>query len=691
MNASVVFDPLLPWAAVAAFGVLALAMTGLALWLRSPAWALRAAGFAILIAALANPALVRETRRSLSDIAFVVVDETQSQTIGDRAAETAAAEAEVTAELEAFAADPDAPLETRVIRVRNEGGPVSDPGTTLMTALAAAASEAPPERIAGAILITDGQVHDAEAFQDFPAPVHGLITGRSDEFDRRLVVESAPAFGIVGEEAIFRVRVETAGEADPGPARVTVSVDGEVAGVAVATPGRPVELTAEIAHGGANIVELALDPAPGEITLRNNRAAFDVNGVRDRLRVLLVSGEPHAGERTWRNLLKADPSVDLVHFTILRPPTKQDGTPVYELSLIAFPTRELFSQKIDEFDLIVFDRYQRRNVLPALYFDNIAQYVLNGGAVLIAAGPDYAGSRSVYHTPLAAALPAAPTGEVFEEPFHPLVSERGTRHPVTRDLPGANAEPPDWSNWFRQVESIPTAGDTVMSGARGSPLLVLAREGEGRVAMMLSDHIWLWARGYDGGGPHVPLMRNLSHWLMKEPELEEEALRLIAGSGALVVERQTLADTTEPVTLTDPSGNERTLTLEEAEPGLWRASIETADMGLYRATDGTLTALGHVGPANPLEAQDLRSDTEKLEPIAAATRGSVRRLEPGTSAPRVLVRTPGRTMAGSDWIGLKRSEASELVGIDRTPLFAGFLGLAILLAAISGTWWREGH
>ena len=100
---------------------------------------------------------------------------------------------------------------------------------------------------------------------------------------------------------------------------------------------------------------------------------MQINGVRDRLRVLLVSGEPHAGERTWRNLLKSDASVDLVHFTILRPPEKQDGVPVDELSLIAFPTRELFIEKIEDFDLIIFDRYRRRGILPSLYLENIAQ------------------------------------------------------------------------------------------------------------------------------------------------------------------------------------------------------------------------------------------------------------------------------------------------------------------------------
>jgi hypothetical protein len=135
-------------------------------------------------------------------------------------------------------------------------------------------------------------------------------------------------------------------------------------------------------RGGMNVLQFELAEEAGELTTRNNSAIVQINGVRDRLSVLLVSGEPNAGQRTWRNLLKSDPAVDLVHFTILRPPDRHDGVPVNELSLIAFPTRELFVDKIDEFDLIIFDRYRRRGILPNSYFSNIARYVAEGGALL---------------------------------------------------------------------------------------------------------------------------------------------------------------------------------------------------------------------------------------------------------------------------------------------------------------------
>ena len=420
-------------------------------------------------------------------------------------------------------------------------------GTRLFAALGAALADVPPDRVAGAIFLTDGRVHDVPADAaalGFAAPVHGLITGTANERDRRVVLVTTPRFGIVGQSQTIVFRVDDQGVRGT-PAQVTVRRDGEVLERRTVTPGNTINAQIPIPHAGPNIVEIEASPIEGELTTVNNRAVVSIDGVRDKLRVLLVSGEPHAGERTWRNLLKSDASVDLVHFTILRPPEKQDGTPINELSLIAFPTRELFQQKINEFHLIIFDRYARQGVLPIIYFDNIARYVREGGAVLIAAGPDYASPTSLWRTPLDQILPAEPSGLTTETAFRAALTNPGKRHPVTRGLEGSDSTPAKWSRWFRLVDTKTNNGTSVMEGPESKPLLVLSREGEGRVGLLLSDHIWLWARGFEGGGPHLDLMRRLSHWLMKQPDLEEEALRLIVRGRDLVIERQTMADTVE--------------------------------------------------------------------------------------------------------------------------------------------------
>ncbi len=689
MNLGIAFAPLVSaqvlWAAVVAVAIL-----GLVLFVaRSRGAAIRVLALALIVLALSNPSLTREDRQPLSSVAVVVVDKSPSQSFGNRTQQTEEARKAVADRLGRIPG-----LEVRVVEAGQSDGETD--GTRLFTALNSALADVPPDRVAGVIMITDGRIHDIPADAgalSFAAPVHGLITGEKDERDRRVALIAAPRFGIVGQAQTITYRIEDHG-ANETSAEVTVRRDGDVIETQTVPVGVPQNVDIPIPHGGPNIVEIEAAPlSGGELTLVNNRAVVSIDGVRDKLRVLLVSGEPNPGERTWRNLLKSDPSVDLVHFTILRPPEKQDGTPINELSLIAFPTRELFQQKIDQFQLIIFDRYARQGVLPMIYFDNITRYVRDGGAVLVDAGPDYASQTSIWHTPLDVVLPAEPTGSVTNEAFRPSLTELGKRHPVTRGLEGSNSDPPHWSEWFRVVDTRDTTGTTVMQGPDQKPLLVLSRQGEGRVAMLLSDQMWLWSRGFEGGGPQLDLLRRLSHWLMKEPDLEEEALRLTVNGHNLVVRRQTMAEEVADVTVTSPSGATRVVKLDSVEPGVWESTIAANELGLWRATDGKLNALINIGPANPREFAEVTSTTDWLAPIANATGGSARRLDDGQGLhiPRIVAVRSGDTYQGDDWIGLKMSDASVVRGIGVLPVFAGMLGLLLLLGSLAGTWAREGR
>jgi hypothetical protein len=687
----IAFSPLVPnqvlWAALAVATIAAV----LLIVIKSRGAFVRAIALAFAALALANPSLTKEDRESLPSVAVVVVDKSPSQNFGDRQKQTEEARAAITQRLGRIQG-----LEVRVVEAGHADGETD--GTRLFSALGSTLADVPPDRVAGAVIITDGRVHDVPgtaAELGFAAPVHALITGRPGERDRRIQLITAPRFGIVGQQQTVVLRVEDQGVTTPGPVQLTIRRDGELLETRNVRAGDQVRVQVQIPHAGQNIVEVEASPMEGgELTTINNRAVVAIDGVRDKLRVLLVSGEPHAGERTWRNLLKSDASVDLVHFTILRPPEKQDGTPINELSLIAFPTRELFQQKINEFHLIIFDRYARQGVLPIIYFDNIARYVRDGGAVLVAAGPDYASPTSIWRTPLDVVLPAEPNGRTTEGPFHALLTDLGKRHPVTRGLEGGDTSPPQWSRWFRLVDARPDKGTTVMQGPDNKPLLLLSREGEGRVALLLSDHIWLWARGYEGGGPHLDLLRRLSHWLMKQPDLEEEALRMSARGRDLEVRRQSMADEVAQVTVTTPSGQTRPLTLDKSEPGVWKAVTQANELGLWRATDGKLTALVNVGPANPREYAEVTSSTNVLAPLTSATGGDTRRLADASgnlSIPRILTVRSSDTFKGDDWLGLKMRDASVVRGIGVLPLFAGLLGLLLLIGSLAATWMREGR
>ena len=687
MNYGIAFAPLVPtlvlWIGLAAIVVIAAVL----MLARARGAAVRVAALALILLALANPSFTREEREPLTSVAAVVIDRSPSQNFGERTRETNEAREALVARLKDIKG-----LEVRVVEAGQADGETD--GTKLFSAVQSALSDVPTDRVAGAFLITDGRVHDIPANAaaiGFTAPVHALVTGRSNERDRRVAIVAAPRFGIVGQTQTITYRLDDQGVTNQ-TARVVVRRDGDVLSERAVRSGEQVSVTIEIPHAGPNIIEIEASKLDDELTPVNNRAVVSIDGVRDKLRVLLVSGEPHSGERTWRNLLKSDASVDLVHFTILRPPEKQDGTPINELSLIAFPTRELFQQKINEFQLIIFDRYARQGVLPISYFDNIARYVRNGGAVLVSAGPDYASPTSIWRTPLDAILPAEPVG-VSEQAFTARLTNIGKRHPVTRGLEGANSEPPHWSRFFRLIDTRNPANPPVMEGADGKPLLLLSRQGEGRVALLLSDHIWLWARGYEGGGPHLDLLRRTSNWLMKQPDLDEEALRLKVEGRDLVAIRQTMADTVQPVTITSPSGVTRQVTLSAGEPGEWRASVSADELGLWQATDGSLKALINVGPVNPKEFAEVTSTTEALRPLLQATGGDARRVADSGSIdlPRVLPVRASTVFRGEGWLGVKMRDASVVRGIGVLPIFAGLIGLLLLLGAFASTWLREGR
>jgi len=687
MNFAIDFAPYVPIWLMWVFGGLALALTVFGFVRRARGTWARALGFAVVLLALANPLIVHETRAPLADVVALVIDTSQSMGVNSRARDAAAAADVLRARLKR---EKNLELREADIVTRSTG---EDGGTEAFAAIHHALADVPPERVAGVILLTDGQVHDAPPAQKtgLRAPLHAIIVGQRNERDRKLTVVSAARYAIVGQPATVTVRVDDFGSDNAGVASVRLHVDGADKGVRQVPLGKDTPIPVLVSHGGENVVELEAAPGPAELTLENNRAVATISGVRDRLRVMLVSGEPHAGERVWRNLLKADPSVDLVHFTILRPPSKQDATPIDELSLIAFPTRQLFDEKLSSFDLVIFDRYSERGILPLAYYENLASYVENGGALLVSAGPEYAQDMSIYRTPLAAVLPAQPTGDVIEQGFRPLVTEAGLAHPVTRDLPGGNeaGKAPTWGRWFRLIGSQTVSGQTVMSGPNGLPLLVLDHVNKGRVAELLSDQPWLWARGFEGGGPQAELLRRLAHWLMKEPELEEERLAASIADGQITIERRSMGKQVPEVSLTLPSGKTSKVTLKKIEPGIWRAAVNADELGLYRLTDGKFTAVVAAGPLNPKEVADMRATENILDGPADATGGSVRWLVDGV--PDVRRVAPGSRAFSGDWIGLRANGAYRVSAVEQQALLPPWLAMLVLVGAVLLGWRIEGR
>jgi hypothetical protein len=683
MNYSITFAPLFAWPLIYGFAVISSLVVAFMLYKGLKGSLLRTLLAIGLGLALLNPILRLDERENLNDIALVIVDQSTSQSLGQRNAQTNSALEKLKTRISQL---PN--TELRVVNVAS-GTAIENQGTKLITALNRATADIPTERFAGAILITDGQVHDMpEGFANAAGPIHSLISGSKAESDRRVVIDHAPRFGIVGQNQTIQFHIEDAKNSEP--VTVQIQVPGEEIKTLTVAPGGTAEISVPLNHAGQNLVEIFAALRGGELSKQNNHAVAVIEGIRDRLRVLLVSGQPHPGERTWRNLLKADTSVDLVHFTILRPPEKQDGTPTIELSLIAFPTRELFVDKLDKFDLIIFDRYRRQAILPDAYLTNVAEYVRKGGALLVSSGPDFADPDGLYNTPLAEILPAAPTGTVTETPFQPGLTETGNRHPVTKSLPGANGGKPNWGRWFRIIDAqaLPDA-QTLLAGPDQKPLLVLSHVGEGRVAQLLSDHGWLWSRGFEGGGPQTELLRRMAHWAMKEPDLEEEFLSAKQIAGNIFVERRSLSSSVKPVTITSPSGAIKEVALTQTSPGIFTAQMAITEAGVHMLSDGKLQAAAAIGDADAKESTNILATDAVLKPLNAATGGGSAWLEDGM--PHINKTASAVNMAGAGWMNLRDNAQFRVTSIKELSLFSTLLSLAALLIAASMMWYREGR
>lgn len=683
MTQTLLFDPLLPWSVLWFLAALTLVSIALAVWRRLPGWGLRALAAICLLGALVGPLEQTENRTPLNDIVLVAIDETASQHLSTRQEQMRRAQEQLEQQLAAL---PN--TETRWVRVQD--GP-DDSGTTLMETISHALADEPQGRVAAIFALSDGQIHDSDYSLKLPAPMHLLMTGKAKDWDRRLIVRNAPAFAIIGEPVTLTLRLEDNGAVPVKhrQAPLEISIGGAAPQRFSLPLGVDFDLPLTLPHGGRNVIQFSTPQAAGEITHRNNSALIQINGVRDRLRVLLVSGEPHPGGRTWRNLLKSDSSVDLVHFTILRPPEKQDGVPVDELSLIAFPTRELFLEKIDDFDLIIFDRYKRRGILPAIYLDNVANYVEQGGAVLVAAGPDFASASSIYRSPLSRVLPAMPTARVLEQPYHPEITTLGERHPVTMGLDQSTEGTAPWGRWLRQIEVTAPTGHVLMSGIDDRPLLVLDRVAEGRVALLASDHAWLWSRGYQGGGPQLELLRRLAHWMMKEPELEEEMLWAEVSGQTMQIFRRGMEQEAGRLTVTAPDGIITELSMEARDPGLWQSEFIGEQQGLYHLREGEISTVVGLGPAAPREFQNPLATGSVLQRIIAPSRGGIVRLENGMPSLRNV--KPDRPAAGRGWLGLTPRGAYETLSVSQNQLFPTWLSLLFAAGLLLAGWLREGR
>ncbi len=633
----------------------------------------------IILMCIANPVIVSENRENIPDTVAIILDLSPSQSINNRKEIAQQTYNKLKKKLEKI---DNLDLRFKTINGKN--------GTKIFEPLSSMVGDIPVDRLAGAIIITDGQIQDMPKNLDsynFKAPMNFLLTGEKNEKDRRLIIESAPRFGIVGEEIKMKIKVEDTSSKVPN-ALVSINMNNDIKQSRSITIGETVIITLPLDRAGITTLNIDVEPGQEELTLQNNKSLIEINAIRERLKVMLVSGEPNMGLRSWRNLLNSDPSVDLVHFTILRPPNKQDLTPIGELSLIPFPTRELFQLNLKDFDLIIFDQYHLRGILPPYYLKNIVEYVVNGGALLDTAGPAYAGPYSLSQSPLQNILPTEPTGEVITQKFIPSITNDGLRHPVTANLKD-DQEQTDWGPWYRMVEGLTISGDVLLEGPENRPLLILNRIGQGRVAQILSDQSWVWSRSEKNKGPQADLLRRLVHWLMKEPELEENELSAKVENNTILITRNSLVLNNKPISLISPSNKKMEVFLEELGNGKQIGKILSPEQGIWKLSSGSSSISIIVGNYNSSEYLDVRSTEQIIQPIVDKNMGSINWINSQNNIPDIKHLNKSQFQNESKNIQLIKNEKYFIKNLRQTSITPWYFILILSIIIIFSAWYRE--
>ena len=671
------FYPLININFLIALTILSLIVIFIGFKLKAPGNIFKAMLLFLIILSISNPTIISENRENIPDTVAVILDLSPSQNINDRKETAQTTYNNIKDELEK--------INNLDIRLKTING---ERGSKIFEPLNSMIGDVPEERLAGAIIITDGQISDVPTLVNnfnFKAPLNVLLTGNREEKDRRLIIESSPRFGIVGEEVNIDIKVEDISAINPN-ALVSINMNDEIEQSRSIPIGEIVTITMPLERAGITSLNIEVEPGKEELTLQNNKAVVEINAIRERLKVMLVSGEPNMGLRSWRNLLNSDPSVDLVHFTILRPPNKQDLTPVGELSLIPFPSRELFQANLNDFDLIIFDQYHLRGILPQFYLKNVVEYVVNGGALLDASGPAYAGPYSLSLSPLQNILPTEPTGDVVVQEFIPTMTDYGERHPVTANLKDNTSN--NWGPWYRMVEGLTIAGDVLLEGPEARPLLILNRVGEGRVAQILSDQSWVWTKPGSNKGPQADLLRRLVHWLMKEPDLEENELSARIDNDTILITRNSLILDNKPIISTSPDNTKKEIILEDIGKGKQIGKILSPQEGIWKFSSGNSKISLIVGNSNSSEYLDVRTTENIVKPIVEFTSGSINWVN-NKNLPKIIHLPKNKLTENSNYIKLVKNEKYFVKSLQQSTLTPWYLVLMLSLILLFLSWYRE--
>ena len=575
-------------------------------------------------------------------------------------------------------------VEIEVNNLNNKDGKIQ---TKIITNVQKAFQKLEKNRVAGVIIVTDGIIHDLDKIEEdfIDIPIHFFLLGNKNERDRSIITENIPEYAVVGKpiDFMFKIIDENFQE--------EVSASFILDGMQILTKTFITNINHQIKlpinHAGENLLEIKINNHPNEITFANNYKVFKINGIHEKLRVMLISGEPNMGLRNWRNILNSDPSIELLHFTILRPPSKRDLTPVKELALIPFPSQELFSADISKFSLIILDQYTLQGILPKKYLDNIVDYVIGGGAILNISGQEYLSDRSLLNSSLVNILPTRPE-EFFIGPFLPSLTDLGKRHPITNTLEKAFKDN-KWGKWFSFIKANKISGQTLMS-ANKYPLLIINEVSQGRVAQILSDQSWVWNKDRENKGPLVELLRNTIHWLLKTPELQENYLNVIKNNNFITLNLNSLNDGDTSAIITSPSGENLFVLMKDNKNGSLFGKFESTEYGKFNIKVNDIEKDFFIGITDSKELEKVSSSSFLINSFFEKNKQYLYSITwLGDSIPKIVKVFNKNNIAGSNWVGLLEKKVQKNDTFINKELINWSLIMPLLLLLLFMCWYRE--
>ncbi len=462
----------------------------------------------------------------------------------------------------------------------------NDSSTKMLDYILSEVNKFPVKKMSSIFFFTDGQIHenkDEWKKKQFDIPSYFIIPNSNLFNDTRLDLGSFPEYVEVGEEVELDVTASIFGKRKKDNLTLTIFGSSEETRSIKFEGNETKKVRLKVNKPGENFYIFNLSSKGGEVSLSNNQKIIKINASRKKLKVLLISGEPYLGTRVWRNFLKSDPAVQLIHMTVLRPPEKIDSTEMKELSLIPFPVRELFEKKIKNFNLVIFDNFKGKNILTPLYFQNLIKFVESGGAILEITGPSYNSRSSLFRTEIGRVLPGIPSGKSLRGEFKPILTKLGTKHPITRSL---FEDYQEYGKWYEMNQVTIDEEDTsiLMTGIQNNPLLAIKNIDKGRIAQIYSHHIWLWKNISSEKGPYKKLIRNLAHWLMQEPKLEADRLEISNDDKFIYIDKKNfknIGSYEDSVVVIGPEGNKSKIKLLKIDQENSKAKFRYNKDGYY--------------------------------------------------------------------------------------------------------------